>query len=356
MKNIIKLLTSFIVLSISFEVLAIDMDYYAPNGMPTIADAFTRLALIFSDGDYYFALPIIGALALVISVINGYLVKPLSTGNPDRPINIFAPLAIGTVIWVSGFVPTATLHIYDPVKNDTQSVPGIPQVIVLAAGLTNILERNMIEITDTGTAYSYTASAGGINLETFLNVQYKAHTNRKKFLGLDLESYYEDCGKVNMVITGNQTFEDLSSNTEDIYTLISEWTHPSLFTNMYNTTPGKTNSRNSTLPKLFILLFLKISLIISQVLRRMDVDRHSNSTNKKHHRTHNSHCVRDMVNITIRRHPTANNHNQATIHPKCQLFFLLPLHFFSRFNRLHLRISLKRICICCVHNLIIARI
>ncbi len=241
MKNIIKLLTSFIVLSISFEVLAIDMDYYAPNGMPTIADAFTRLALIFSDGDYYFALPIIGALALVISVINGYLVKPLSTGNPDRPINIFAPLAIGTVIWVSGFVPTATLHIYDPVKNDTQSVPGIPQVVVLAAGLTNILERNMIEITDTGTAYSYTASAGGINLETFLNVQYKAHTNRKKFLGLDLESYYEDCGKVNMVITGNQTFEDLSSNTEDIYTLISEWTHPSLFTNMYNTTPGKTN-------------------------------------------------------------------------------------------------------------------
>jgi len=239
--NIIKLLIVFITLSSSLEVLAIDMDYYAPNGLPTIGDSFTRLALIFSDADYYFALPIIGALALIFSVINGYLVKPLTTGSNDRPVNIFAPLAIGTIIWVSGFMPTASLHIYDPVKNDTKSVAGIPQVIVLIAGLTNVLERNMIEITETGTANVYSKTAGGINLEMFINAQYKAHTNRKKFLALDIQSYYEDCGRVNMVITGNQNFEDLMTNTTSLYGMLGEWTHPSLFTNLYNGTPGKTN-------------------------------------------------------------------------------------------------------------------
>jgi hypothetical protein len=33
------------------EVLALDMEYYAPNGLPTVAEAFQRMALIFSDGD-----------------------------------------------------------------------------------------------------------------------------------------------------------------------------------------------------------------------------------------------------------------------------------------------------------------
>lgn len=240
-KNITKLLATFIALSASLEILALDMDYYAPNGLPTVGDAFTRLALIFSDGDYYFALPTIAALSLVIVVINGYLIKPLATGNSDKPVNIFVPLALGTIIWVAGFVPTATLHIYDPVKNDTQSVVGIPQVIVLTAGFTNVLERNMIEITQTGTAYPYSETAGGINLEMFINAQYKALTNRKKFLSLDLQSYYKDCGEVNMVIAGNQTFEDLMTNTTDLYGMLSEWTHPSLFTNLYNGTPGKNN-------------------------------------------------------------------------------------------------------------------
>lgn len=241
MNTLSKTLISIIALSLSFETLAIDMDYYAPNGLPTIGDAFTRLALIFSDGDYYFALPIIGALSLVIAVINGYLIKPLTTGNNDKPINIFAPLAIGTVMWIAGFAQTATLHIYDPVKNDTQSVAGVPQVIVLVAGLTNILERNIIEITETGTAHPYSKTAGGINLELFLNAQYKGYTNRKKFLSEDIQSYYEDCGKVNMVLAGNQTFEDLMSNTPDLYGMLSEWTHPSLFVNLYNGTPGRAN-------------------------------------------------------------------------------------------------------------------
>ncbi|AYQ57052.1 hypothetical protein MS2017_1364 [Bathymodiolus thermophilus thioautotrophic gill symbiont] len=242
MRLFFKLLITLIVLNISFEVLAIDMDYYAPNGLPTISDTFTRLALIFSDGDYVFAFPIIGALSMIFVVINGYLVKPLTSGGKtDNPINIFAPLAIGSVIWFAGFVPTATMHIYDPVKNETQSVAGIPQAIVLIAGLTNILERNMIEITETGTAYPYSETAGGINLELFVNAQFNSYNNRKKFLIRDIQAYYEDCGKVNLVLPGNQTFEDMMSNTPELYSLISEWKHPSLFVNLYNGSAGKTN-------------------------------------------------------------------------------------------------------------------
>lgn len=243
MKPIIKkLLAIFITLSVSINVLAIDMDYYAPNGSPTVSDAFTRLALIFNDGDYYYAIPIIGMLSLIIVVINGYLIKPLtSSGKTDNPIGIFAPLAIGSIIWIAGFVPTATIHVYDPVKNDTQSIAGVPQAIVLLAGLTNILERNMIEITETGTAYPYSETAGGINLELFINANLARYNNRKKFLGRDIQAYYEDCGKVNLVLAGNQSFEDMMTNTPELYTLLSEWTHPSSYVNLYNNTPGKTN-------------------------------------------------------------------------------------------------------------------
>jgi hypothetical protein len=213
----------------STPTLALDMEFYAPNGGSIIADAFTRLALIFSDTQYALAFPIIAAISLMFAAIQNFLIAPLTAGKSGNPLTLFAPLAIGTVFYLAAIVPTGTLHIYDPVKNSTHSVSGIPISIVLLAGMTNLLEKNMIAITETATARPYSEFAGGINLELFINAASEPFIEKKKILTKDLKNYYKMCGTFDLSISKDYNFEYMMSNVPSLYNLLAEWIHPSVW-------------------------------------------------------------------------------------------------------------------------------
>ena len=227
-----KILAIILTLFIVPEVLALDMEYYAPNGLPTVAEAFQRMALIFSDGDYFSAYGIFVMVGMFLAIANNYVVKP-SSGGASSNYSWITPAIIGTILVFGLVLPKGTIHIYDPVKNNTISVPGIPDGVVLIAGLFNLLERKMIDITDTASAYPYSKNADGINFTMFLNAIQEGKNNKKYFLQKDVKEYYSKCGRLSMAITGTN-FEDFRSGITSPYAVLSEWIHPSVWVNMYN--------------------------------------------------------------------------------------------------------------------------
>jgi Tfp pilus assembly major pilin PilA len=223
--NIKKLLLIITTLALTPEVLAIDMEYYSPNGMSTVADAFHRMALIFSDNSYqvlFFSIAVLGAM---LAFGYGVAIKPIITGNINQVdgTSWIGAFLIGTVLYFGAFIPKATIHVYDPVKNDTQSVAGVPQIIVLVAGLTNLVERTMIDITNTGSAYPYNENANGVNIELFLNAIQVANYSSQRYLDKDIQAYKKACGDLSMATHSTQNDKLLYSGSTSQYNMLASW-------------------------------------------------------------------------------------------------------------------------------------
>ena len=168
MKKIVLLLTVLIApVFVSSNVYALDMDYYTYNGFDAILTAWQQTAMVFANGDYaalFFSVIVaaimFGGAATFYKIFGGASIHPLAWT---------APILLGIVIYLGAFIPTGTLHIYDPVLNKYQPVSGIPDGVVLMAGTTNLIERGIVEIIETsGAPLSYKQYAGGIGFDALL--------------------------------------------------------------------------------------------------------------------------------------------------------------------------------------------
>src|SRR3546814_18826953 len=80
---------------------------------------------------------------------------------------------LGGVGLVVGLVATTgTVHVYDRVRNAYQPVGDVPNLLVLVAGVTNMMERAMAETIDDNTLdpnAKLEFGAGGQSFDLFLN-------------------------------------------------------------------------------------------------------------------------------------------------------------------------------------------
>ena len=119
------------------------MEYYTYNGFDAVVPAFQKVALIFGDSNYQSLLFCVltagfafGALAMVMKALGGRF----------TPAAWAAPIAMGFIIYTAMIVPKGTLHVYDPVKNEDQAVGGIPDGVVMLAGILNRVERAFVDM------------------------------------------------------------------------------------------------------------------------------------------------------------------------------------------------------------------
>ena len=150
--------------------LALDMEYYIYGGFNPIVQAFTRIALIFSDSGYQgliFIMTVMGVMAGAFA----WLAKAAS-GARVIPLTWTVPVVCGAVLYLAVFVPKGSLTVYDPVQNRFQTVAGIPDAIVFTAASLNLIERGLVDIIDTAAApdAAYKKTAGGIAFKALQHV------------------------------------------------------------------------------------------------------------------------------------------------------------------------------------------
>ncbi|EKD40857.1 MAG: hypothetical protein ACD_74C00151G0005 [uncultured bacterium] len=212
---------------------ALDMEYYTYNGFGPVSQAFTKIALIFSDAGYvtlFAAIIILGLIAAFFA----FAVKS-ATGAKLMPLSWIYPVFAGVAIYLALFVPKGNITVYDPVLNRFQTIAGIPNGVVFTAGVLNKIERGLVDIIDTAgvPGSKYQEAAGGIGF-TALKEAMNA-TVKNNFLQQSLAQYVEDCVMFEMARPGTSFSVDAMSYTSNNFlTEFAEAASPAIYTVYYD--------------------------------------------------------------------------------------------------------------------------
>jgi len=208
---------------------AIDMEYYTYNAFDPIVSAFQRIALIFSDSAYqsvFFVVMVCGALfgmfLMVMKYISGGRVSVAVWG---------VPMLIGFVIFAAMIVPKGNLYIYDPVKNRNTTVAGVPDGVVIVAGLLNRVERAFVDMIYTsGTPDEYQVQAGGVGFDMLYNIGNKSVIMPDKSVQASLRNYTNDCVFFEINRPGSTIQINALANNADFMAIFANAQNPAIYT------------------------------------------------------------------------------------------------------------------------------
>ncbi|MFK4979936.1 conjugal transfer protein TraG N-terminal domain-containing protein, partial [Klebsiella pneumoniae] len=89
-------------------------------------------------------------LVLIIAVVGMSLGAILAVirGQGMGIVAFGFQMLVGIGLFTGLVATTGTVHVYDRVRNAYQPVGGVPNLLVLVAGVTNLMERSLAEIID----------------------------------------------------------------------------------------------------------------------------------------------------------------------------------------------------------------
>jgi conjugal transfer mating pair stabilization protein TraG len=136
MRRLLRTLLAFLGMVIATPAWAVDASYHTWDGFSETVDAFRIVALIFSDPRYE-------TLVVIIAVV-GIGLGAVLAGIRGSGMGLVAfgfQMLVGIGLFAGMIATTGTVHVYDRVRNAYQPVGGVPNLIVLVAGVTNLMER-----------------------------------------------------------------------------------------------------------------------------------------------------------------------------------------------------------------------
>ncbi len=214
---------------------AMDMEYYTYGGFGPITQAFTRLALIFSDAGYIGLFAVVTVMGFLAGAIS-WLVQ-VSNGGKATPLIWTVPIFFGIILYFGLFVPKGNITVYDPTLNRFQTIGGIPDAVVFTAGVLNKIERGLVEIIDTASApdSEYSRGAGGIGFKTLESV--RNSYIKDNHLRTSLIRYTKDCVTFELMRPGTTlSLDTLRNDSTDFLTELGKAVHPAIYTVYYDST------------------------------------------------------------------------------------------------------------------------
>ena len=216
---------------------ALDMEYHCYNGFDPIVTAFQKVALIFGANDYrglFFSMAVAGVLFGGMFVyLKVFMGGRLSLGAWATPF------FLGVILYLGLMVPTGNLTVQDDVLNRFQIIQGVPDGIVALAGVTNLIERSIIEIIDLVNAPNspnYKESAGGIGFDLLMSATGGDISGKTPdaYMTASLDRYIRDCVTFEIQRPGSQiNLDTLLNSTVDIRTQLAQANSPSISTVYY---------------------------------------------------------------------------------------------------------------------------
>jgi conjugal transfer mating pair stabilization protein TraG len=213
--------------------MALDMEYYTYGGFDLMVQAFNLVALIFSDIDYRGLLPTFAILGLLLGAA-GWIAGEAS-GARQMPLGWALKVLTGIIIYTAFFIPTGRVAIYDATLNKTQTIGGVPDGIILVAGVLNKIERIIVKICDTaaGPAAAYSGNAGGIGFELLGSL----NNTQEIYAQMSMGEYIERCVKFEIMRPGTKIgYENFLGETTDFLPILAEAVNPAIFTMYFDGT------------------------------------------------------------------------------------------------------------------------
>ncbi|MGI9296684.1 MAG: conjugal transfer protein TraG N-terminal domain-containing protein [Gammaproteobacteria bacterium] len=215
------------------------MDFYAYNSFDAAVEAFQRLALVFGHTDYLGGiLPF--AIAGVLIAALAMLTVGLIRGQGISLQRVWLPAIVGSIVMTVGVLKTSTIHVYDPVRNEYEPVGDVPDLIIMAAAIPNLVERQVVEIVDATSAYPYGDFAGGISFDVIYRSVTEPVDVDDYHVSQSVNQYIKDCAGIALTSAGYPTSRNqIKRDTVDLLAELAAMRSLSVFTLVF--TPSDKN-------------------------------------------------------------------------------------------------------------------
>lgn len=211
---------------------AVDTSFYTYDGFAETVDAFRLVAMIFADPRYE-------TLVVVIATV-GIAVGATLTAIRGQGMGLVAfgfQMLVGIGLFVGMIATTGTVHVYDKVRNAYQPVGGVPNLLVLVAGTTNLMERALVETIDDNTLdpdSKIEFGAGGHTFNLFFNAVAPRGPMTDTFLDATIKDYVRQCYPVARVSPAYGIDDDkLFRTTTDLPAAFGAMAGPATFSTVY---------------------------------------------------------------------------------------------------------------------------
>ncbi|ANI79209.1 conjugal transfer protein TraG N-terminal domain-containing protein [Sphingobium sp. EP60837] len=212
--------------------LALEASYHSYDGFEETVDAFRLVSMIFADPRYETLVLIMAiagiALGAVLASVRGQGMGLLAFGFQ---------ILMGVGLFVGFVATTGTVHVYDRVRNAYQAVGEVPNLLVLVAGTTNLIERSLAETIDDNTldpAAKLEFGAGGHAFNLFFNAASPRGPMTDTFLDATLKDYVRQCYPVARVSPAYGVDDDMLFRTAtDLPAAFAAMGGPATFSTVY---------------------------------------------------------------------------------------------------------------------------
>ena len=140
MRLVVRLIAILTGLALAEPALALEASFHSYDGFAETIDAFRLVSMIFADPRYE-------TLVLIVAVVGMAFgaVLAMVRGTGMGLVAFGFQMLVGIGMFVGLVATTGTVHVYDRVRNAYQPVGDVPNLIVLVAGVTNMMERALAE-------------------------------------------------------------------------------------------------------------------------------------------------------------------------------------------------------------------
>lgn len=235
MRRLAKLLALALAAITASPALAIDTSFHTYDGFAETVDAFRLVSMIFGDPRYETLVLIVATVGISLGAVIASI-----RGSGMGLVAFGFQILFGIGLFVGLIATTGTVHVYDRVRNAYQPVGGVPNLLVLVAGATNMIERALVETIDDNTIdpdAKIEFGAGGHSFDLFLNAVSPRGPMTDTFLDATIKDYVRQCYPVARVSTAYGVDDDkLFRTTTDLPAAFAAMAGPATFSTVYTET------------------------------------------------------------------------------------------------------------------------
>ncbi|MFZ2633656.1 MAG: conjugal transfer protein TraG N-terminal domain-containing protein [Desulfosalsimonadaceae bacterium] len=216
-------------------------EYTVWNQFDATVNTFQKLGLIMSDGRYqtlFFGIIVMGlVIGGLISIGSGIFSGKASSWDMMK---WFGVIMAGIIVYITFIRPTTQITIYDEVLNETQTVGGVPEGIVVLAGLSNAIEKGFVDMIWTaGNPESYRDNAGGLSYSIFDKafsggVGLAGSDASGQYINMSMRRYVEDCVFFEISKPNSSIDVNALETTSDFRTIFAAAVNPAIYTVWYD--------------------------------------------------------------------------------------------------------------------------
>jgi hypothetical protein len=211
---------------------AYDGEYITYGGFDAVVEAFRYIALFFNHAEYGGLIYTFAAIGFALGAVNAFF-------RHGRDVAQFVQYTVsflfGAAFFTAFILPTGNVNVYDPTRNATATVPGVPDGIVIVADLASNLQETAVTIANAASPRLYEDTANGTIFDVVRQSIVGGDPLANEFVWSSVKEYYTDCVLLATTLPAfGLSIDELKNTSTDLVASFAKAQSDGNFTTLYD--------------------------------------------------------------------------------------------------------------------------